>query len=70
MSEDQKCYTCRWGWYLENEAGDAFDTGECHRHAPQPCVTTKYGLADAVHYVCWPVVMATTGCGDWTSRFT
>jgi hypothetical protein len=68
MSEDQKCYTCRWGWYLENEEGEPENSlGECHRHAPSP-VAYNYNIVHGK--VLWPIVHGSSGCGDWTSRFT
>ena len=68
MNEDQQCYTCRWGWYLENEEGETHNSlGECHRHAPRPVAYTEHIVH---HKAIWPVVHGSSGCGDWTSRFT
>ena len=68
MAEDQQCYTCRWGWYLESEEPELQNSlGECHRHAPRP---VAYNDNIVHNKAIWPVVYGESGCGDWTSRFT
>jgi hypothetical protein len=69
MNEDQQCYTCRWGWYLDNgEEGEPQNClGECHRHAPSPVAYTEHIVHNKA---IWPVIHGESGCGDWTSRFT
>jgi hypothetical protein len=69
MTEDQKCYTCRWGWDFDSEVYVEGDSGTCHRHAPFP-YTSSVNAADLTRWTDWPSVSNSDGCGDWTSRFS
>ena len=67
MQEAHICSTCQWGWDFGD---DDYEIGTCHRHAPKAYSVDRM-KADGAEplWAEWPGVLATDGCGEWTSRF-